>query len=229
MTYNVFNISSVAFEWFRSYLTNRQISVYVGQSNSASATMSRDVPQCSVLDPALYTMYTALHHIIMKHNLSAHYYADDTLVYLSCEPTELKFIIERMEACVTDMLQWLLANNLSLNAFKSEVLLLGTRKQQAKMDRSAVIHIGDRAINTSDSARNFGVQLDGTLPFDEHVNSVCYNCYLHIKRLTRIRQYLIIHSAAVLLLLLANLIIATVFLAISLQLILADYSVFETV
>ena len=92
-----FNISSVTLEWFRFYLTNRQQSVYVGQSNSASTTMSRGVPQGSVLDPVLYTMYTApLHHIIMKHNLSAHYYADDTQVYLSCEPTELNHAIERI-------------------------------------------------------------------------------------------------------------------------------------
>ena len=144
--------------------------------------MSKSVPQGSVLGPVLYTMYTVpLHHIIMKQNLSAHYYANDTQVYLSCEQTEIKQAIERMEACVTDMLHWLLTNILSLNAFKSEVLLLGTRKQQAKIDQSAVIHIEDSAINISGSARNLGVQLDSTLSFDEHVNNVCHNCYLHIK------------------------------------------------
>ena len=78
------------------------------------------------------------------------------------------------------------------------MLLFGTRKQQAKIDRSAVIHIGGSAINVSDSARNLGVQLGSTLSFDEHVNNVCHNCYLHIKRLARIRQYLTIHSATVL-------------------------------
>ena len=181
------------------YLTNRQQSVYVGRSNSASITMSRGVLQGSVLGPVLNTMYTApLHHFIMKHNLSAHYYADDTQVYLSCEPTELKHAIKRIEVCVMDMLQWLLANNLSLNASKSRVLLCGTRKQQTKIDRSAVIHIGDSAINIFDSARNLGVQLDSALSFDEHVNNVCHNCYLYIKRLVRIRQCLTTHSVAVL-------------------------------
>ena len=66
------------------------------------------------------------------------------------------------------------------------------------MDRSAAIHIGDSAINISDSARNLGVQLDSTLSFDEHVNNVCHNYYLHNKCFARIRQYLTIHSAAVL-------------------------------
>ena len=111
---------------------------------------------------------------------------------------ELKHAIERMKACVTDMLRWLLANNLSLNASKSELLLFGTRKQQVKIYRSAVIHIRDSAIYNSDSARNLGVQLGSTLLFYEHVNNVCHNCYLHIICLAHICRYLTIHSVAVL-------------------------------
>ena len=111
---------------------------------------------------------------------------------------ELKHAIKKMKKCTADMLQWLLTNNLSLNASKSEELLFGTRKQQAKIDRSAATHIGDSAINISDSARNLGMQLYRSLSFDEHGNNACYNYYLHIKRLARISHYLIIHSVTVL-------------------------------
>ena len=96
------------------------------------------------------------------------------------------------------MLQWLLANNLSHHASKSELFLLGTRKQRVKINRSAVIHIGDSAINMSVSTRSFGVYLDSTLTFDKHVNNVYHNSYFRIKRLACIRQYLTIHSAAML-------------------------------
>ena len=75
---------------------------------------------------------------------------------------------------------------------------MAPRKLQAKIDRSTVIHIRDKAVNISDSARNLGEQLDSTLSFDEHVNNVFHNCYLHIKHLTRICQYLTIYSATVL-------------------------------
>ena len=63
-----------------------------------------------------------------------------------------------------------------------------SRKQQSKIDRSAVIHIGDSAINNSDFAKNLRLQFDSSLSFDKHENNVCYNCYLHIKRLARIRH-----------------------------------------
>ena len=85
-----YNISSVALNWFHSYLCNRQLAVCVEQSTATPVAMIRGIPQGSVLGSVLYTLYTApLHHIISSHHLFAHYYADDTQIYFSCKLTEL--------------------------------------------------------------------------------------------------------------------------------------------
>jgi hypothetical protein len=144
-------------------------------------------------------MYTApLHHIIARHNLLAHYYADDTQVYLSCKPADLSHSIQRMEACLADMLRWLLNNNLSLNASKSELLLFGTTQQLAKITQTLTVRIGDSAMCISDTARNLGVWLDNTLSFNHHIDIVCRACYFNIRKLARVRRYLTVQSAAVL-------------------------------
>jgi hypothetical protein len=196
-----FNIKLTPLKWFRSYLTNRQQAVYVGETKSSSATMSKGVPQGSVLGPVLYNMYTApLHHIIARHNLLAHYYADDTQIYLSCKPADLAQSIQRMEACLADLLRWLLNNNLSLNASKSELLLFGTTQQLAKITQTLTVRIEDSAMCISDTARNrnLGVWLDNTLSFNHHIDIVCRTCYFNIRKLARVRRYLTVQSAAVL-------------------------------
>jgi hypothetical protein len=93
-------------------------------------------------------MYTTpLHYIIAQHKLSSHYYADDTQIYLSCEPTDLARAKERLEACLQDLLYWLLCNNLALNSSKTEVLLFGTKQQLAKVATAISVHIGNGVIN----------------------------------------------------------------------------------
>jgi hypothetical protein len=110
-----FNITSTALDWFRTYLTQHRQMVRIGQTRSEPAVVTRGMPQGSVLGPILHTMYTALlYHVIAQQNISSHFNADDTQLYISCKPTELSCTVALLEACITDMLRWLLAKNLLL-------------------------------------------------------------------------------------------------------------------
>ena len=85
-----FGIGGTALEWFRSYLTNRTQFVNVNGSTSERHVLQFDVPQGSVLGPLLYSMYTSpLSDIACKHELSFHFYADDTQLYVTFETSSL--------------------------------------------------------------------------------------------------------------------------------------------
>ena len=54
-----YRLSGMAFTWLESYITGRVQAIYVGGRQSTPATVYFGVPQCSVLGPVLYVLYTA--------------------------------------------------------------------------------------------------------------------------------------------------------------------------
>ena len=195
-----FNITQTVLHWLSSFLTDRQQTVYIGQSHaSSSATVSRGVPQGSVLGSVLYAMYTSpIYHIVRDHGLNGHQYADDTQILISCHVADLQSTITRVEACVGDMVRWLLLNNLCLNSYKTELLLFGTKQQLAKVSQAVQLNVSTDVIKCTQSARNLGVWLDDKLIFDIQAGQICQSCMLNIKKLAKIRRYLTPQSAAVL-------------------------------
>ena len=111
-----FRIDGKALRWLHSYLTNRSQFVCVGNGYSSRSDLLYGVPQGSVLGPILYLSYTApLEDFIKEHNMSYHFYADDTRIYMSLQPSScivtLDEIRSKIEACVSDINEWMTATS----------------------------------------------------------------------------------------------------------------------
>ena len=77
--YGDFGISGTVFQWFKSYISNRQQRVHIDGSLSCPQDLRFGVPQGSVLGPFLFSLYTtSISQIITTHDVSHHMYADDT-------------------------------------------------------------------------------------------------------------------------------------------------------
>jgi exonuclease III len=191
------NIQSFALNWFNSYLGGRTQSVYMGQMHSDSKPVTRGVPQGSVLGPVLFTIYTApIQNIISLHGLTGHFYADDTQLYISCKPEDVLTAKIKLEACLKDIVNWLLHNNLALNANKSELLVFGTKQQLGKLKELPKIQVNGVTLTASQSAKDLGVWLDPSLTYDKHIGMICKSCYFYIRKLSHIRRYLSQKSSA---------------------------------
>jgi len=70
----------------------------------------------------LFLLYTAdILGTVQNRNLYVHLYADDTQVYGSCRPSEVRALQDGVSACIDDVAVWMKSNGLQLNASKTEV------------------------------------------------------------------------------------------------------------
>jgi len=166
--------------WFKS---TRPFRVKYVTDLSSWYTSSCGVPQCSVLGPLLFVMYTTpLSILISSCSPNHHLYADDTQLFLSFLTTHFDFSIDHLHNALDQISSWITAILLTLNSPKTEFLLIGLSKQLAEINNSS--------LTTTHSARNLGFIFDEHLTFSDQISSVSKSCYYDIRQLRCIRSYL---------------------------------------
>ena len=119
-------IRGSALQWFSSYLSHRSFSVSIGQHSSSSAPLSCGVPQGSILGPILFSLYMLpLGNIIRKYNLSFHFFADDSQLYL---PLRSRDCLQTLLECLKEINDWMGDNFLQLNNSIWEVIIFNPSK-----------------------------------------------------------------------------------------------------
>ena len=124
-----------------------------------------------------------------KHLPDAHTYADDTQLYLSFKPAATSSqadAIASMEACIKDIRARMYRNKLMLNSGKTEVMIIGTRQQLAKVELRS-LHVGDVQVSPVGVVRNLGTWLDENMKMVTHINKTCKASYFHLYNIRRIR------------------------------------------
>ena len=182
-----FGVDGTALAWLRPYIIGRMQFVSVFGCDSEPVPLSFGVPQGSVLDPVLFTMYTKpLSDLIAKYPHQS--FADDTQVNTSFDSCNIDSAIEIIQHCTNDIQSWMVQNKLQLNEGKTEALLVATSSSDKDLPTS--IEIGSSVVPFVKSVRNFGVILDSRLSTKEHINKVCQMVYWELRKISSIRRYL---------------------------------------
>ena len=135
-------LNGTALAWFRSYLSGRSQRVSVRGTVSDKFNLRYGVPQGSCLGPLLFTVYaSALFDVVEKHLPTVHCYADDSQLYISFSPkahSGQADAVASIEHCIQDIRQWMSQDKLLMNDAKTELLLVGTRQQLAKITSDGI-------------------------------------------------------------------------------------------
>ena len=127
------------------------------------------VPQGSVLGPLLFLIYINDLASCFDHG-TARMYADDTnLSFSACFPVELQ---REMVRDLRKLELWLIANKLTLNALKTEYMIIGTRQKIASLSDDVVLSIGGISLCKVRHVKCLGVTIDENLTWKKRVDNV---------------------------------------------------------
>ena len=94
-------------------------------------------------------------------------YADDTSAFKSCNDIEVNVIPNLISIC-----DWLKANKLSLNAIKSEFMLMSSAYNNRKFDNLLAIRVDNTLIKRTRFTKYLGLIVDDTLKWDLHIDHI---------------------------------------------------------
>ena len=171
-----FGVIGSALQWVRSFLSERQQRVVVGQSCSKDYQMKYGVPQGSCIGPILFLLYTSrLFKLMEKHLPDMQGYADDTQLYLSFRPPsseEMDRALSALCAAIAEVRAWLISHKLKFNDTKTEFIIIGTRQQLAKVEIPSV-KVGTADIAPLTSIRNLGAWFDDKMSMNDDGTGQC--------------------------------------------------------
>ena len=168
--------------WLKSYLTERTQQVKMHNVTSSVQTVEAGVPQGSILGPILFITFTAdFQDHLSDHKVTA--YADDTQILITARnEEELK---NKVESSIRKAQLWYSTNSLKINPAKTEILVLGRKNTQSRLNFTVQEGKSSTSIENSNKMKILGVLLDEKLTWEHQVKSVKAKTFRIIRKLAR--------------------------------------------
>ena len=116
-------VRDVALDLLKSYISEREQRIVVGETQSEPTFLHCGVPQGSVLGPLLFTVYTSsLVNVLVAHEVDYHFYADDSQLYIQID--NIPDAKERLTLLMSDIKIWMARRRLKLNEGKTEIIIV---------------------------------------------------------------------------------------------------------
>ena len=189
--YNDICITGTAYNWCKSFLTNRTFKVKIGESYSDMALLSYGVAQGSILGPRFFNIYTKpLYKYVEPTKFDIEGFADDHQLMKRFLPLLQSYALGyNIQYCLNRISEWMNDHFLQLNQDKTKILVIAPPSLKREI-RIGGMFLDAKCIRFVDSAKNLGVILDAELSFDKQINKVAKSCFNSIRKLSSIKHFL---------------------------------------
>ena len=185
-------VKGEAHKWFESYLSYHSQIVCINGCKSVALPLSCGVPQGSVGGPTVFSIYLiGLRQVLLQHGIDYHIYADDIQLMISfnSDQAAAERAVHRLESCMADAHDWMLARSLKLNLDKCKFLIFGSKVQLSKVNINC-ISFSCHIIHLSQTCRNLGVMFDSHMTMSDQVSNICRSVRYQLRNIGFIRKYL---------------------------------------
>ena len=186
-------VSRFAMEWFKSYLSGRSQYVRIGSTTSQELTITRGVPQGSILaGPCcliyIYIYINDLPNVSRESSLES--FVDDSKLFLSFPIVDAENAATKLSEDMNRITTWCCSNNLLVNPGKTKLLLIGTKQMVEQLPENFHITIFGKEIRPVLNGKDLGMLLDSRLSYDEQITSVVSTCIADLCQINRVKHIL---------------------------------------
>ena len=193
-----YGIRGTTLDWFKSYLTNRQLRVKVRTRGSGTEELSDQhhveygAPQGSCLGPLLFLIFTNDLNLNLDH-CQCILFADDTTIYIT--HNNERYMEWCMQTDLNKINDWFRANKLTLNANKSNCIFF---HKKANSSRKMELSVSGTTIPQVTYTKFLGVWVDEKLNWNEHLTRLIPRIKRNLNLLRLSRNFLTVNVKRIL-------------------------------
>ena len=179
-----YGIRGIGLQWFINYLQERAQMVKYKQHRSTEMSVRTGVPQGSIIGPLLFQIYINDIENCSK-ILSFVLYPDDTNAFYS--NSCLKTLASTIQNEMNEVVQWLNANKLSINASKTKFVIFKSKNKSQHQE--IIVKINNDIVEQVPCVKFLGVLIDQELTWKNHISSVLKNIIKSAGLIAKLRHF----------------------------------------
>ena len=164
----LYGITGLPLDLIEDYLCDRTQSVRVRDSLSSTRSITKGVPQGSILGPLLFLFF--INDLArLSNNFTPILFADDTTLSFKCQSIEEANILCNHE--LNNFFIWATSNKLSVNLGRTKTYIITHSFRNLNLTDLS-INLNNHMLENFDHAKFLGVMIDRKLNYTEHIDFI---------------------------------------------------------
>ena len=158
--------------------------MYYDNCKSEKLDITCGVPQGSILGPLLFILY--VNDIVNTSNmLQFILFADDTTILFS----DISSKVDLINTELKEVTNWFKTNKLSVNASKTNFMIIGTTHQTSKPENNIKVILDNVELSRVNKTKFLGVLIDENLTWKDHIDAISKRMSRNIGMINKLKHF----------------------------------------